>query len=190
MKLKKILSVILGITVASSVSLCAVACGDDNNESWTPPANTYAYDVPQDYTRTYYEIFVRSFADGNGDGVGDFRGLINNLDYLNDGDDSTMTDLGVNGIWLMPINASPSYHGYDVTNYKAVNSKYGTLNDFDELVEECEARGIWVQMDLVLNHTSSQHTWFKNALLEARRGVEPEDSEYMNRYVFFHDRLD
>lgn len=188
MKFKKILSVILGITVASSVSLCAVACGDNNNnESWTPPVNTYAYDVPQDYTRTYYEIFVRSFADGNGDGVGDFRGLINNLDYLNDGDDSTMTDLGVNGIWLMPINASPSYHGYDVTNYKAVNSKYGTLNDFDELIEECEARGIWVQMDLVLNHTSNQHPWFKNALIEARRGVEPEDSEYMNRYVFYHE---
>ncbi len=184
MKFKKILSVILGLTVASSFSMCALACGDDV-ENWTPPKNTDEYNIPQDYSRTYYELFVRSFSDGNGDGIGDLRGLINNLDYLNDGDDSTMTDLGVNGLWLMPINASPSYHGYDVTNYKTIASDYGTLDDFDELVSECEKRGIWLQMDLVLNHTSSQHPWFKNALKDARDGLDVEDSVWMQRYEFY-----
>lgn len=69
----------------------------------------------------FYEIFVRSFMDSNGDGIGDFQGIISKLDYLNDGDPNTTTDLGIGGIWLMPIMPSPSYHGYDITDYKAVN---------------------------------------------------------------------
>lgn len=186
--IKKFLSVLTSAAVAASFSLCAIACdnGERQKEDATP-VNTYEYDIPQDYCRTYYEIFVRSFADGNGDGVGDLRGLINNLDYLNDGDDSTTEDLGINGIWLMPIHPTGSYHGYDVADYKRVNPDYGTLADFDELVEECEKRGIWVQIDLVLNHTSKNHEWFANAVKEARRGtVEPEESEYMKKYEFYH----
>ena len=105
-------------------------------------------------------MFVRSFYDSNGDGIGDFQGIIQKLDYLNDGDPSTTTDLGVTGLWLMPIMPSPSYHGYDVTDYRAVNPDYGTMDDFKALLAAAHARGIAVLIDLPVNHTSSQHPWF------------------------------
>jgi glycosidase len=108
----------------------------------------------------FYELTVRSFFDSNGDGIGDFIGLIEKLDYLNDGDPNTTTDLGVTGIWLLPIFASPSQHGYDVTDYYAVNPHYGTMDDFRRLVDEAHRRGIRVIIDLVINHTSNQHPWF------------------------------
>jgi len=111
----------------------------------------------------FYEIFVRSFYDSNGDGIGDLNGLIDKLDYLNDGDPKTTTDLGVTGIWLMPIHPAPSYHGYDVTDYYAVNPEYGTAEDFKRLMDEAHQRGIRVIIDLVLNHTSSEHPWFQEA---------------------------
>ena len=111
----------------------------------------------------FYEIFVRSFKDSDGDGIGDFQGIISQLDYLNDGDPETSDDLGIGGIWLMPIMPSPSYHGYDVTNYQTVNPDYGTLADFKRLLEECHTRGIRVVIDLVVNHTSSEHPWFLSA---------------------------
>ena len=109
---------------------------------------------------TFYEVFVRSFYDSDGDGMGDLSGLIERLDYLNDGDPATNQDLGVTGLWLMPIFESPSYHGYDVTDYLTVNPDYGTNDDFRRLVEEAHRRGIRIIVDLVLNHTSSQHPWF------------------------------
>lgn len=112
----------------------------------------------------FYEIFVRSFYDSNGDGIGDFNGLIDKLDYLNDGDPATTTDLGVSGLWLMPIHPSPSYHGYDVTDYYQVNPQYGTLDDFRRLLDEAHRRGIRIIIDLVLNHTSSEHPWFQASL--------------------------
>lgn len=182
MKLKK-LAAVLTATVAATTPLLAVGCGGDNKPDATPK-NTDEYIIPQDYCRTYYEVFVRSFADGNGDGIGDLRGLANKLDYLNDGDDSTTTDLGINGIWMMPINMSPSYHKYDVSNYYAIDDEYGTMEDFDYLVQECNKRDIWLQMDLVLNHTSNEHPWFKEAVKEAQNGGIPKRSEYMSRYVF------
>ncbi|MEM7624255.1 MAG: alpha-amylase family glycosyl hydrolase [Planctomycetota bacterium] len=116
----------------------------------------------------FYEIFVRSFGDSSqgplaNDGVGDLRGLIERLDYLNDGDPDTTRDLGVTGIWLMPIMQSPSYHGYDTVDYYRIDDEYGTNEDFKELVRECHARGIKVIIDLVLNHCSSQHPWFVDA---------------------------
>lgn len=111
----------------------------------------------------FYEIFVRSFYDSDGDGVGDFQGIIEKLDYLNDGDPNTKGDLGITAIWLMPINPSPSYHGYDITNYFAVNPEYGTMTDFKQLLEEAHKRGIHVIMDFVINHTSSQNPWFVQA---------------------------
>lgn len=110
-----------------------------------------------------YEIFVRSFADSNGDGKGDLQGLIARLDYLNDGDPTTSTDLGVDAVWLMPVFASPSYHGYDTSDYETVNPDYGTNADLDELIAAAHARGIKVLLDLVLNHTSSSHPWFVDA---------------------------
>lgn len=108
----------------------------------------------------FYEIFVRSFYDSDGDGVGDINGIIEKLDYLNDGDPNTTDDLGVTGIWLMPISVSPSYHGYDVIDYFQVDPEYGTNDDFKRLMEEAHARDIRIIVDLVMNHTSTQHPWF------------------------------
>ena len=104
----------------------------------------------------YYEIFVRSFADSNGDGVGDLNGITARLDYLK--------WLGVSGLWLTPIYPSPSYHGYDVTNYFAVNPQFGTMADFHRLLREAHAHGIKVLIDMVLNHTSNRSRWFQRAL--------------------------
>ena len=114
---------------------------------------------------TCYEIFVRSFDDSDGDGVGDIEGLIERLDYINDGTPSAERDLGARCIWLMPVAASPSYHGYDVSNYYRVNPEYGTNEDFKRLVAEAHRRGIRVLVDMVLNHASSEHPYFKDALL-------------------------
>ncbi|MFV9506491.1 MAG: alpha-amylase family glycosyl hydrolase [Oscillochloridaceae bacterium umkhey_bin13] len=111
-----------------------------------------------------YEVFVRSFFDSDGDGIGDLRGLIEKLDYINDGDPNSRTDLGANCIWLMPIAKAASYHGYDTIDYYSVDPAYGTNDDFKELVRQAEARGIKIVIDLVLNHTSSEHPWFQEAL--------------------------
>lgn len=111
-----------------------------------------------------YEIFVRSFADSDGDGIGDLNGIRQHLDYLNDGNPETSTDLGVTWIWLTPIFASPSYHGYDATDYRTVNPQYGTMQDLKDLVQACHDRGIRVILDLVMNHVSKDHPWFQAAL--------------------------
>lgn len=116
----------------------------------------------------FYEIFVRSFADSTegplaNDGIGDLRGLIERLDYLNDGDPNTHDDLGVTGIWLMPIMQSESYHGYDTTDYYAIEDDYGTNDDFRELMDQAHARGMRVIIDLVLNHSSHKHPFFLDA---------------------------
>lgn len=110
--------------------------------------------------RVFYEVFVRSFNDSDGDGIGDIRGLIDRLDYLNDGDPNTTDDLGVTGLWLMPMSESPSYHGYDATDYEQIEQDYGANEDFRELMAAAHERGIAVIVDLVLNHTSNQHEWF------------------------------
>jgi alpha-amylase len=111
----------------------------------------------------FYEVFVRSFQDSNGDGKGDLKGLIARLDYLNDGDPATSTDLGVDALWLMPVFASPSYHGYDTVDYETINPDYGTNADFDLLLKEAHRRGIKIIVDLVVNHTGSGHPWFTEA---------------------------
>jgi alpha-amylase len=111
----------------------------------------------------FYEIFVRSFYDSDSDGIGDINGIIEKLDYLNDGDPQTSDDLGITGIWLMPINPSPSYHGYDPTDYYGVNPDYGTLDDIKRLLEECHKRGIRMIIDMVYNHSSNQNPWFIEA---------------------------
>lgn len=142
----------------------------------------------EDNFRTYYEVFVYSFFDGNGDGIGDLKGLTEKLDYINDGDPSTVTDLGCNGIWLMPIMPSPTYHKYDVTDYYEIDPEYGTMEDFETFMEECDKRGIKVILDLVLNHSSSEHPWFKEAcsyLVQLGDG-EPslEECPYVDYYHF------
>ncbi len=183
----------LPITLILVVSLVLTACKTEPsatqpaaNATQPPPTVT-----PQEETEeipeadssqgwwndvVFYEIFVRSFKDSDGDGVGDFRGIIEMLDYLNDGDPNTDTDLGIGGIWLMPINPSPSYHGYDVTDYQAVNPDYGTLQDFQDMLEACHERGIRVIIDFVVNHTSSEHPWFLSS--------KDKSSEYRDWYVW------
>lgn len=113
---------------------------------------------------TCYEVFVRSFSDGNGDGIGDLKGLTNRLDYINDGNPRSSRSLGARCIWLMPVMESPSYHGYDVTDYYHVARDYGTNDDFRRLVAEAHKRGIKVLVDMVLNHVSSEHPAFQAAL--------------------------
>ena len=117
-------------------------------------------------------MFVRSFADSDGDGIGDLRGLTAHLDDLNDGDPATTGDLGVTGLWLMPIAESPSYHGYDVVDYRAVERDYGSLADLKTLVAAAHQRGIAVIVDLVVNHTSREHPWFQDARM---RGSKHDD---------------
>jgi alpha-amylase len=107
-----------------------------------------------------YQILVYSFADSDGDGRGDIEGLIDKLDYLNDGDAAKEGDLGVEAIWLSPIHPSASYHGYDVIDYMSVSPELGSLSDFERLCAECHKRGIRVIMDMVFNHSGKDHPWF------------------------------
>ncbi len=128
----------------------------------------------------FYQVFVRSFADARagplaGDGIGDFVGLTERLDYLNDGNPQTTSDLGVTALWIMPMHPSPSYHGYDITDYYGVNPQYGSMEDFEKFVAACHRRGIRVILDLVLNHCSSRHPWF----VEARDPGSPKHSWFI-----------
>lgn len=156
--------------------------------------NTAEENVIDDNYRTYYEVFVYSFYDSDGDGIGDLKGLTENLDYINDGDPETDTDLGCNGIWLMPVMPSTTYHKYDVTDYEAIDPEYGTMDDFTTLVDGCHKRGINVIIDFVMNHTSSQHEWFQTAyqyLQSLPEGAEPDASEcpYVDYYNFSKEKL-
>ncbi len=114
---------------------------------------TEQQDVPWWHSGVVYQVYPRSFADSDGDGVGDLRGVIDHLDHLE--------DLGVDAVWLSPVYASPMVdNGYDISDYQEINPTFGTLADMDELVAQAHARGIRVVMDLVVNHTSDQHPWF------------------------------
>ena len=149
--------------------------------------DTIPLNIIEDNYRTYYEVFVYSFCDSDGDGIGDLQGLISKLDYINDGDDTTDTDLGCNGIWLMPVNPSPTYHKYDVMDYFDIDSDYGTMEDFEELLAECDKRGIKVIMDLVLNHSSSQNSWFTEACDYLRElGDGEPDAEDCPSFDYYH----
>ena len=115
-----------------------------------------------------YQIYPRSFYDTNADGIGDLPGIIKKLDYL--------ADLGINAIWLSPIYKSPDDdNGYDIADYKSVDPKFGTMEDFDRLVAEAKKRGIGIVMDLVINHTSDEHEWFQKALAG--------DPKYQDYYI-------
>ncbi len=126
----------------------------------SPTATAETIDIDWWNEAVFYEIYVRSFYDSDGDGIGDLIGLIEKLDYLNDGNPATDADLGVTALWLMPIFPSPSEHSYDVTDFYDVSPEYGSLEDFRLLVEEVHARGMRLILDLPLNHTSSEHPWF------------------------------
>lgn len=136
---------------------------------------------PNDNYRTFYEIFVYSFCDSDGDGIGDLQGVISKLDYLQ--------ELGITGIWLMPIHPSTSYHKYNVSDYYAIDPDYGTMADFETLIAACDKRNIRVILDLVVNHTGSENGWFQEAvayLQNLPEGAEPsaEECQYLDYYFF------
>lgn len=116
-----------------------------------------------------YEIFIQSFYDTNGDGIGDINGVTEKLDYVQ--------ELGANAIWFMPLMPSPSYHKYDVTDYKAVHPDYGTMEDFKKMIDEAHKRDIKIVIDMIINHTSDEHPWF----LESKKG---RDNPYRDYYVW------
>ena len=137
----------------------------------------YLYEKPEDVPakyRTYYQILVYSFADSNGDGIGDFKGIADKLEYL--------SDLGVNGLWLSPVNSSTSYHSYDVTDYYGIKSIYEVGGyTFEDLIDEAKTYDIDIIMDLVINHTGRDHNWFINGLGAFKNNT---GSKYKNWYNF------
>lgn len=154
--------------------------------------NNAPMQIIDDKYRNFYEVFIYSFYDSDGDGIGDLNGLTKKLDYINDGDESTDTDLGCNGIWLMPVMPSATYHKYDVIDYMNIDEQYGTLEDFDSFMEACEERDIHVLIDLVMNHTSSKHLWFTEACdyLRGLGDAEPDSQEcaYVDYYHFSREK--
>ena len=130
--------------------------------------------VPEtkDNYRTFYQIFPYSFADSNGDGIGDINGIIAKLDYI--------ADMNFDGIWLTPVHKSTTYHKYDVIDYKSIDKQFGTLEDYDRLVEECHKRGMTIILDLVLNHTSVKNEWFEYCIESHEEGMT--DYKYYNYY--------
>ena len=151
------------LILSAVLSGCTASKGPQTAPAATaaPPAVAPAPELEWARGAVFYEVFVRAFADGNGDGVGDLPGLLGKLDYLNDGNPATSTDLGVDGLWLMPIFASPSYHGYDTVDYTKINPDYGTADDLKRLLDAAHARGMKVIVDLVVNHTGIDHPWFR-----------------------------
>ncbi len=167
---------ISNIVIALVVSMLAGCGKKDESEK---------LNIIDDNYRNYYEIYVHSFYDSNGDGIGDLNGVTQKLDYLK--------DLGINGIWLMPIMPSPTYHKYDVVDYMDIDSEYGTMEDFDKLVEECHKRGINIIIDMVMNHSSSQNEWFVKAcdyLRTLKDGEEPDKNvcPYVSYYNFSKEK--
>ncbi len=167
---------ISNIVIALAVSMLAGCGKKDESEK---------LNIIDDNYRNYYEIYVHSFYDSNGDGIGDLNGVTQKLDYLK--------DLGINGIWLMPIMPSPTYHKYDVVDYMDIDSEYGTMEDFDKLVEECHKRGINIIIDMVMNHSSSQNEWFVKAcdyLRTLKEGEEPDKNvcPYVSYYNFSKEK--
>lgn len=189
---KRMLSLCLITTMALSFM---TACVNNSGTTTTIPEETtagdgvqtgeYAYEqelnIIDDNYRNYYEIFVYSFYDSDGNGIGDINGVTEKLDYIE--------EMGFNGIWLMPIMPSNTYHKYNVDNYYDIDPAYGTLEDFQVLLDECHERGINVIIDLVMNHTSNTHPWFKEAveyLKNLPEGATPseEECQYFGYYNF------
>ena len=149
-KLHRILSLFLAVIIIV-MSAGLSSCGTKSEP-----------DTIDDNYRTFYQIFVGSFSDSNGDGIGDIRGIINEFDYLNDGNINSGKSLGVQGIWLSPIFSSPTYHKYDAVDYYKIDWRFGTEADLKELIELCHERNVKLILDIAINHTSEQHEWFKN----------------------------
>ena len=162
----------LALLLALALALPLAACGEKEEE----------LNILDDNYRNWYEIFVRSYCDSGDDGVGDLKGVTSKLDYI--------SEMGYNGIWLMPVCESTTYHGYDVVDYYTVEKDYGTNEDFKELTREAHARGINVIVDMVFNHTSGSNAWFKSAVSALQKGeTEGADAAYLEYYNFSERQL-
>lgn len=188
--MKKYVMRLLAALLVLGLFLQLPACrhaGFDPDGSGFGRAYRYAQElhVPDDNYRNYYEIFVYSFFDSDGDGIGDLNGVAEKLDYVE--------NMGFNGIWLMPVMQSPTYHKYDVADYRSVDGQYGTTEDFRRLAQECHNRNIRLVIDFVINHTSSQNRWFLDACdylksLPADRGPDPAECPYVDYYHFSREQ--
>ena len=174
--MKKLCSILL-VTMLIATALLTVGC---SKKEYVLDDEALVYTLIDDNYRTFYEIFVGGFSDSNGDGIGDINGLISRLDYLNDGDPSSGKSLGVTGLWLMPVTPSLTYHKYDVYDYKMIDERYGTMDDMRNLVSECHKRGVSVVIDMVLNHTSYQHKWYKACQSAISKG------DFDNKYASYY----
>ena len=170
--MKKILSLLLAVCMIASL---LAACGGSSN-----PVDKNKAEASTDKYRSYYQVWIGSFCDSNGDQIGDLPGLISKLDYINDGDPNSGNDLGADGIWLSPMMPSKSYHKYNVRDYFEIDPDFGTLADFDTLIKEAHNRGIRVIIDLVLNHSGDDHEFFLKACDELREGKEDGYARYYN----------
>lgn len=178
MNIKRISNIAISFCLIGSI---LTGCGN------VQKANTPDRNIIEDNYRNYYEIFVGSFYDSNGDGIGDINGITEKLDYI--------AELGCNGIWLTPIMAAPSYHKYDTTDYYMVDPDFGTNEDFERLTRIAHEKGIRVVIDLVINHSSSEHPWFTEAcdyLRTLPSGEEPDKSicPYVEYYNFSREPKD
>lgn len=143
------------LTLAAAVAISSVSLSSCKSEDGKAKLDLLEENLVDDNYGNYYEIFVYSFYDSDGDGYGDLNGVTQKLDYIR--------DLGYTGIWLMPVCASPSYHKYDVVDYYRIDELYGSMEDFEALIEKAHSLGIKVITDLVVNHTSDEHEWFKQS---------------------------
>ncbi|MDO5326817.1 MAG: alpha-amylase family glycosyl hydrolase [Clostridia bacterium] len=155
---------------------------NENGEATVNDVDFSAYRDTDDNNRVFYEIFVGSFSDSDGDGIGDLRGIINRIDYLNDGDPQSGASLGIEGLWLTPIFSSSTYHKYDVNDFYAVDPSFGTMDDLKELIALCHERNVKLILDFPINHTGTQNRWFKN-FINAHLMNNP-DNDYYDFYVW------
>ena len=181
--LRKLLCIVLVVFLLVGCTPTSTSNPEDSMAKLEQRIASYAQlgTAPDDNYRTWYEVFVYSFCDSNADGIGDLQGLISKLDYLE--------ELGVNGIWMMPISPSYSYHKYDVNDYYAIDPQYGTMSDFEQLMAECQRRDIKVILDLVVNHCGSGNPWFQEAT-DYLRNLDPgqvptaEECKYYDYFTF------
>ena len=179
--MKKVISIMLMLVMVLACFTLAACEGESSTEEQKNENNEGAelpVHVSEDKFRSYYHIWVCAFEDSNGDETGDLQGIINKLDYINDGNPETDTDLGLDAIWLSPIMPSDSYHKYDVDDYMDIDPEFGDLETFDRLIEECDKRGIDVILDLVLNHCGTGHELWRSAYTEAKAGNLEGDARY------------
>ena len=180
---KKLISFALALILTLS-SLTMSGCDDlflDENIDEGGDEHVPMLDPTNDDYRTFYQIFVGSFSDGNNDGFGDLRGVINRMDYLNDGDINGGNDLGVQGIWLSPIFSSPTYHKYDAKDYYKIDWRFGDEATLKELIELCHERNVKIILDLAINHTSDNHPWFEQFKTARMNG--DTSNKYYNYYT-------